>query len=173
MSCPDWRALSARRDAHAGDAPGWHAALEHFDGCPDCQRDAVAADPTLLFRRLPALEPGPGEVEAMKRAVAGMRRGERTRRRRPFQAGALRRPLLRAAALAAVLLGSVLLRGAGSPPPRSAEAVPAAGSSAAALDLRWMPLVEPIDPAYGSIIQVDDDDLSLVVVLPPVSDVDV
>ena len=178
MSCPDWRALCARREAGPTDGPSprrgaseieWRAALEHLDGCDDCQSEALAADPTLLFRRLPAIATGTEEVEAMQRAVASMRRGEKIEQRRP----ALRRSLLRVASLAAVILGSVLLRGAGEPLP-SAEPIPIVEASPAAaseLDLGWLPLIETIDPTYGSIIQVVDDDISLVVVLPSDADV--
>ncbi len=174
MNCPDWRALSARRESDAGGGPSpqgganersegeWRAALEHLDDCEACQDEALAADPTLLFRRLPAFEAGADEVAAMQRAVASMRRGETIERRRP----ALRRSLLRVAALAAVIMGSVLLRGAGVPLPEIAEP-----ATAAELDLEWLPLVETTDPEYSSIIQVVDDEISLVVVLPSNADV--
>ncbi|HYG62828.1 MAG TPA: hypothetical protein VEL74_09625, partial [Thermoanaerobaculia bacterium] len=52
-------------------------ALGHFDTCSDCRSRAIAADPTLLFRRVPALELSPSqeaaEVEAVRNAVAAMR----------------------------------------------------------------------------------------------------
>jgi hypothetical protein len=89
MSCPDWSALAARRnDAHdanaARDANGageaaaaWQQALRHLDACASCRRQALAADPLLIFRRLPALEMGPeherAEIEATRQAVAVMR----------------------------------------------------------------------------------------------------
>ena len=34
-----------------------------------------------------------------------------------------------------------------------------------------MPLVEYVDPAYGSVVEVIDDQVSVVLVLPPVNDV--
>ncbi len=94
MSCPDWRRLDpAARDAsgaphaaagatHAIDALHaihWREALSHLDsGCPHCWREALAVDPTLIFRRLPAPELAPAqeaeEVEAARLAVAAMRR---------------------------------------------------------------------------------------------------
>ncbi|HEV7516675.1 MAG TPA: hypothetical protein VGR07_10280 [Thermoanaerobaculia bacterium] len=88
--CPDWRDLTALRNdapfAHAvaaGEPAGWSAALEHLDGCPACRRAAVAADPTLLFRRLPALatemsaDAEAAEVDSMRQAVAAMRTARR------------------------------------------------------------------------------------------------
>ena len=119
MSCPNWRALSRRREAGSGDAPEWRSALRHLDECPACQAAAPAVDPTLLFLRLPAPEMDRDGVEAMKRAVASMRRGETIEHRRSPRA----RYGLRAGALASVALGSLLLRGAGSAPDRVAPAI--------------------------------------------------
>jgi hypothetical protein len=110
MSCPDWRRLDpAARDAsgapHAGGNAGnagktshaggavdagdallqavhWQQALSHLDsGCPRCWREALAVDPTLIFRRLPVPELSPAqeaeEVEAARLAVAAMRTASR------------------------------------------------------------------------------------------------
>ncbi len=89
--CPDWSRLVAqreeRREDHRGamndDPPGWREALHHFDSCPHCRPQALAADATLLFRRLPgSAQPGEAprgaqiavDIEAMQRAVATLRR---------------------------------------------------------------------------------------------------
>ncbi len=109
MSCPDWRRLdpaareaagAPRADAVAADAAHasgaldaidamgtlhavhWREALRHLDtGCPDCWREALAVDPTLIFRRLPAPEltaaQEADEVEAARLAVAAMRTASR------------------------------------------------------------------------------------------------
>ena len=84
MSCPDWKTLAAWRDDPSSSEPaGWNGALAHFDrGCQDCRRTALAADPTLVFRRLVAVaEPTPAQessdVDAMRRAVAAMRAASR------------------------------------------------------------------------------------------------
>ncbi len=84
-SCPDWTSLAAhRRDRDAAEPEGWSEALTHFDGCKVCRRQALAADPTLVFRRLsvvPASVMSPAEerseVEAVRAAVAGMRAASR------------------------------------------------------------------------------------------------
>ena len=83
--CPDWRRLNpADRDApstpHA--AARWREALRHLDGgCPHCRHEALAADPTLIFRRLPATELDSAqeaeEVAAARLAVAAMRTASR------------------------------------------------------------------------------------------------
>jgi hypothetical protein len=93
--CPDWRQLNpADRDApgspHA--AARWREALRHLDsGCPRCRQEALAADPTLIFRRLPAPELGPAqeaeEVAAARLAVAAMRTASRLEGRDAREAG--------------------------------------------------------------------------------------
>ena len=83
--CPDWRLLVAERDAGAGDLPGWEGAVAHLDGgCEDCREAAVAADPSLLFRRLRHVDAGAADVEAMRHAVASLRRASRVT---PVEAG--------------------------------------------------------------------------------------
>lgn len=84
-ACPDWKALAAHRLERQGVEPeGWSEALEHFDSCRICRRQALAADPTLIFRRLPAAtaataanETSPAEADAMRQAVAAMRTAKR------------------------------------------------------------------------------------------------
>jgi hypothetical protein len=55
--------------------------MAHLDACPHCRREAVAADPLLVFRRLPAVEMPEGEeraeAESMRQAVAAMRTARR------------------------------------------------------------------------------------------------
>ena len=81
MSCPDWRNL----DAAARETAAWDNALRHLDGgCSACWRDALAVDPTLVFRRLPVPELSPAaeadEVAATRLAVAAMRTASRAER---------------------------------------------------------------------------------------------
>ena len=96
MSCPDWKTLAAwRDDPQAGEPAEWQEALAHLDrGCSQCRRDAIAADPTLVFRRLAAVPAAvmtpvqeTSEADAMRRAVAAMRAASRVetskRRGRP------------------------------------------------------------------------------------------
>jgi hypothetical protein len=87
VSCPDWAGLAAHRsDRGRPEPPGWEAALAHLEACPPCRRRALAADPTLVFRRLagddpaaaPAAEFGaPDAADEMRRAVGAMRRAGR------------------------------------------------------------------------------------------------
>lgn len=92
-SCPDWKRLASVREAEASpfardDAPGsaagreWRQALDHLDsGCTLCRREALAVDPLLVFRRLPALEISAEgeerEIDSVLRAVAAMRTASR------------------------------------------------------------------------------------------------
>jgi len=81
VSCPDWKALAAARESAEAEPAEWTEAMTHFDACPRCRREAVAADPLLVFRRLPALEMPAGdelaEAEAMRQAVSAMRTARR------------------------------------------------------------------------------------------------
>jgi hypothetical protein len=104
MTCPDWRRLDpAVRDAsgapgapsRAVDAVRWQEALSHLDsGCPRCWQEALAVDPTLIFRRLPAPELAPAreaeEVEAARVAVAAMRTASRLDAGNPGRLGGRR-----------------------------------------------------------------------------------
>lgn len=176
MSCPDWRTLTtARRDA---DPEAWQSALAHFDDCSRCRQDALAAEPTLIFRRLPTLEAGADEIADIKRAVATMRRArsmEAPRGRASYRQAST---WLRAAALAAVLLGAALLRGTGPATTDrfeqadlgdavNAESLNAANLAVASFDPKRLPLVEDVDPSYGSLIQVVDDEFAIVMVVAP------
>lgn len=86
--CPDWNVLVLHRERDGAAPEGWTAALEHFDACRECRREALAADPLLVFRRLPAPAVSPAEersaVESMRQAVAAMRTAERLESGRRF-----------------------------------------------------------------------------------------
>jgi hypothetical protein len=80
MSCPDWRSLARLRSPiHEEDPAGWDDAVTHFEnGCPSCRREALVAEPMLVFRRLrEALEISAAhevsEVDAARHAVAALR----------------------------------------------------------------------------------------------------
>ncbi len=78
MSCPNWRAL-------APASPAWDEAVAHFDGgCRLCRREALTAEPTLVFRQLRGVGPTvmspaqeASEVDAVRQAVAAMRTASR------------------------------------------------------------------------------------------------
>ncbi|HEX3531299.1 MAG TPA: hypothetical protein VH988_29915 [Thermoanaerobaculia bacterium] len=85
MSCPNWRVLASHREEEAA----WDAAVAHFDGgCRLCRRDALTAEPTLVFRQLRGVGPAAmspaqeaSEVDAVRQAVAAMRTASRVESR--------------------------------------------------------------------------------------------
>jgi hypothetical protein len=129
VSCPDWGRLAALRDRDpAAEPAGWREAVEHSDACPPCRRRALAADPTLLFRRLPVHEltaaEERAEVEATRRAVAAMRTaGRMARGAGEAEAGIHWRRWAAAAVLAVAALSA---RG---PAPEAPLGLPAARST--------------------------------------------
>ena len=188
MSCPDWRRLAAHRRAAPG-TPGaeepeaWPAALDHLDGCSDCRRRAVAEDPLLVFRRLPAVEAGPDSVAAMRAGVAALRRAHRVEGGRApadLDAGRLGRWWGRVAA-AAVLAAALLAVAPAAERTRNAgnAAVevqaryggPALGWTptgflpAAFLDDPGLPAVDDIEHPTASVYHFDDEDVELVMVV--------
>lgn len=178
QTCPDWRALVAhRKDPLSEEPAGWQEALAHLDGCPVCRREAPAADPTLLFRRLPALDMGAAaeaaEVESMIQAVATLRTARRLETPERASRAAWKR-WSAAAALATVALSL----GAGHGlrreptvslsslpvPSRSGTVVPAAVSPRFASD--QVPVVEELNRPAARVYQMDGGkNLSVVMIV--------
>ncbi len=192
MSCPDWYLLARNRDE---DEAAWDEALRHLDDCELCRGLAIDAEPTLLFRGMSSPRAdrfgSSDEIESIKSAVATMRRAESYREQR--KSSWWSRSAVRAASLAALLVSAGLLQGVGTSIPESAATLAEAQGSevlawapigetgseselasplfSEAQSLEQIPLVEDVDPAYGSIIQVIDQDISLLVVVPASLDV--
>lgn len=123
MSCPNWPSIVAERERLGEDTAGWVQALRHLDECPECWERALAADPALLFQRLPVAEVSEEDIGAMQQAVASMRRTrsiEQPRVRglaawKPSHAWSV------AATLALLLAGTWLMRDSWISPPGSGE----------------------------------------------------
>lgn len=180
-SCPEWAALAAWRNDPQGEEPAqWREALAHFDkGCPQCRRNALAADPTLVFRRLVRVaEPTPAQqasdVDAMRRAVAAMRAASRveeaSRRSRASWSWQ------RWAAAAALALAVFSLPGMPSGRARlhpEIFAVPAAGPFAGveASFKDDLPTVDGVDRPDARIYQMDGEELSVVMIVDESLDV--
>lgn len=153
MSCPDWTTLAAHRHARRGVEPdGWPAALEHFDSCAACRREALAADPTLIFRRVPEVAMTPAgeaaEVASVRQAVAAMRTASRLEASRRSSAG------WRRWAAAAVLAGAALSLGRDGGQIR--EEVPVALSTPVpAGELTPLPSIDGLNLPDARIYQVD------------------
>lgn len=178
MSCPDWKTLAAHRlDPGAQDEPaGWDEALGHFDGgCKLCRRDALKADPTLVFRRLPALEMPPAreasEVDAVRQAVAAMRTASRVealeRQSRVRRSGGWKRWVAAAVlALAALSIPSDD-SGHGSRPDFAVAPMERAVALPAALgEVSDLPTIEGVNRPDARVYHMDDGDgLSLTMII--------
>jgi hypothetical protein len=168
VSCPPplrWETLVAHRRRRAAEEPAaWPAALAHLRACAPCRRQALAADPTLVFQLQPEPEPFPEEAEDMRRRVAALRRaaGVVPPRRRFGAAGRV--------AAAAVLL---LLALAQAPPRPSAETPP--GGSLAALpapaDIHLLPVLEDLDRPQARVYELGSGDLRVVMIVDETLDV--
>ncbi|MFL6263601.1 MAG: hypothetical protein ACJ76Y_28230 [Thermoanaerobaculia bacterium] len=159
MSCPDWQDLAAAREVAEGEPAGWTEAMAHFDACPRCRREAVAADPLLVFRRLPALEMPEGderaEAESVRQAVAAMRTAKRLESRQRF-AGWRR---WAAAAVLAIASLSVSWDKAPRPEP-GPVALKAAEPAPAAQRLAVPAALEALDGSNARIYQMNGQDLT-------------
>jgi hypothetical protein len=182
----DWRALAAHRgDPHREEPAGWAAALDHLDRCAGCRRAALAADPTLVFRRLRAAPPAAPhgtvdpEVAAVQQGVAALRAARRlgtaTAGRRPSPGWA--RGVTRGAAAAGLAATALLAGSTGpgrlAPMAPMAPILPAAARSAAAPTLAaavpavtgdpaQMPMLEELNRPDARVYQIEDSNFSVV-----------
>jgi hypothetical protein len=156
LTCPDWRRLAAARDASPGDPPGWDEALRHLDGCPRCQKAAVAADPLLAFRRLPPAPLASDEVEAMRLRVSALRGASRL-------APVRHRPRLSHLAAAAVVALALLAGGNAKRPSDAPPLAPVGSALDAALAAE--PVLDEFDQPFDHVVQWNGDDLSVVLVV--------
>jgi len=165
-SCPDWTALVALREravdgVDAAEPAGWAEAVAHLDACPRCRREAMAADPLLVFRRLPVSEMPEAveqaEAESMRQAVAAMRTARRLESRRSFAGW-------RRWAAAAVLTVASLAMGDRAPvelnPAVTAPEAPAAVAAPAAPSPAATAVLERLDGSDARVYQVDGKDLT-------------
>jgi len=185
MSCPDtarWQALLAHRfEPTASEPAGLAEAMEHLDACPTCRRVALAIDPSLAFRALRRSEAAPGEVEAMRQAVAGLRRarelGERVEIGAPASPRRWPRWALRAAAAAGftVLLAQAYGPRAPIAPPIHVAATAAAPAAARAIvpvaDGDAAPLLEETNRPGARVYEFGGRDLAVVMVVDKSLDV--
>ncbi len=177
MSEIDWQRLTAEHDRHPErDADEWLAALASMDDDPEAWDAAVDADPLMLFHGLPEVETGPADIEAMKDAVASMRRTQASMRRadglRDQVDGSADRArnwsiaALLALAVSVAGLTGITMDSADVPTWEQASQRPAPVPS----EIAQLPLVEDVSPEMGPLMQIEDDGVSLVVVMAADSD---
>jgi hypothetical protein len=151
MTCPDWRALIAAREAEpAADPPAWAEARLHAAHCRRCRSEALAADPLLLFARLPERAVAPREIADMQGAVASLVRASRVAQGGHLPALAPRAAASRtfsASRLAAALgvCSLLALSGAPRPQPAGVGTLAVAGSAFAGAE----PLTEGSRPMHS------------------------
>lgn len=165
LSCPDWSRLAAVRTDEGAEPEGWGEAVEHFDSCSLCRKEALKADPLLVFRRMATVEITPAEerleVESMQQAVAAMRTARRLETRGRFAGW-------RRWAAAAVLAGISLGVGRDKVPQleQAATAPPApVVSSGFTSGIGVAPVLDAIDRPEARIYEVGDDEFSAVMVI--------
>jgi hypothetical protein len=145
---------------------GWTEALAHFDSCSLCRRQALSADPTLVFRRMPVVELTPAqemdEVAAVRQAVAAMRTASRLDDRRPVPGLGSKRGWNRWAAAAVLALASLSL---GQDPGPSFD--PSELSGAAALP----PSIEGVNLPDARVYQMGEEDFAVTMVFSESLDV--
>lgn len=181
MTCPEWTTLAAwQSDPRAEEPAAWREALAHFDqGCTRCRRGALAADPTLVFRRMVRVaEPTPAqeasEVDTMRRAVAALRAASRVEeaKRRSRVTWSWQRWV----AAAALALAAFSLPGMPSGRTRlhpEIFAVPAA-SPFAGVEASFkddLPTVDGVNRPDARIYQMDGEELSVVMIVDESLDV--
>lgn len=165
MSCPDWTGLVALRERAESETPEWSEAMAHLDACPRCRREALAADPLLVFRRLPAPEMPEGEeraeAEAMRQAVAAMRTARRVESRRRF-AGWRR---WAAAAVLALASLSVSWDKVPSPEPARVAAQPAVAAPDEPSPAAGSATLEALDGSDARVYQINGQGLTAFMVV--------
>lgn len=175
MSCPDWTSLAAHRLAGPDAEPpaGWADALGHFDTCSACRDQALAADPTLVFRGVP-------EIAADRALIGEVRAGletlRRVRRVDGEAAGAERRAgngqWWRRAAAVAILASALAAIGPSAAPPSRELGAPATltpfEASFGASSLAGFgedTALDQIDRPNANVYHFDDDRVAVVMVV--------
>ncbi len=182
MSCPDWRALAAARDADSAvDLPAWVEARRHAAECPHCRSAAFAAEPLLLFERLPERTVTPDEIAGMQAAVASLVRASRVGRggqvaAQPISAASGWRSLSRL--VAALGICSLLaLSGAPRPHSRGFADLAAEGSALQGLEAAFegaspvQSAVEELDRPGVRIYELPQADMAVVMIVDASLDV--
>jgi hypothetical protein len=182
MSCPDWQVLIAARDAAPEvDPPGWAEARHHAAQCSRCREAALAADPLLLFTRLPERTVTPAEIGDMQSAVAALVRASRVGRSdpkpettTPLSFGKRASGRLTATRVAAALGVCSLLALSGVP--RSPSPAGGAVDASATFDgMQGMPrfdsVVEELDRPGARIYELPQPDMAVVMIVDASLDV--
>jgi hypothetical protein len=185
MSCPDWKSIAAARSTDPlVDPPGFAAARAHLAVCESCRRGALAADPLLLFSRLPGAAATdavvPGTDAAMAASVLAMVRASRVAAHASDPAAPRPARSARLSAAAAAILFATLLALPGSSPRTRSAAAPetATGPDSRAIE-RWIeatessppPVIEEIDRPDARVYDLSYAELAVVMIVDSSLDV--
>jgi len=167
MTCAELRRLAPESLLASELEPVEHRrAAEHLRQCPECRRQAVAADPAVLFLDLPSLEVTAADVKAVRSAVGAMRRAR-------VLENETSRPVSRwwRHAAAAALLAALLLVPGDTPVEHEAgdgslgleTLIDEGGFLASATEPSS--IIENLNRPQARIYQLTEDDLSLVMIV--------
>lgn len=183
MNCPDWSALVAARDAGPpADLPAWMAARRHLADCGSCRGEALAADPLLIFDRLPERTVSPNEIASMQAAVASLVRAGRVAQAPPGSGhGAATVGFRSVSRFAAALGACFLLALSGAPrphaPPPELDRSAAAGSFVPGQQVAgeggapMQSAVEELDRPGARIYELSQADMAVVMIVDASLDV--
>ena len=174
MSCPAWPGLLEHRFVAGGHEPrGWRPALAHLRGCERCRRRVAALDPSALLAAQPEPEADPGEIESMRRAVAGLRRTREVERRIGRARGTAARWAAAAAVLAALLVPAHLSREPAFEAQRQSLLLDPESVELfrPAPELGAPPLLDALDRPEARVYQLSEEGLSLAIVVDESLDV--
>jgi hypothetical protein len=145
----------------------------HLRECPECRRQAVSADPAVLFVDLPTLEVTEADVEAVRSAVGAMRRARALENETSRPLGRWWRH-----AAAAALLATLLLVPGTTPVYQEAEeGLPGLVAEVEKLDTlieeggflasatEPSSIIENLNRPQARIYQLTEEDLSLVMIV--------
>ncbi len=171
--CPDWPDLVSTEPGR--ETAAWSDALDHFGHCDLCRSEALAADPLLLFRSLPAAELSADETEDLRQGVAVLRRSSDLEPKPSTR----RWPTVAASIVLLLLVGWVVTNDPPAPyQSASADAVEVATAlstdpevalrpeiSEPVFDHHALPLFEEIGEPFEQVVQWSDETVSVVLVV--------
>lgn len=183
MSCPDWQSLVAARElaSETGSAtvsddrpPGWAEARRHVASCGRCRQAALAADPLLLFTRLPETTVTPAEIGDMQSSVMALVRASRIAQVSPAASSGNARETMRAqrggvfsASRIAAALGICSLLALSGAPRRQPPALSTAATVVPTIDS----VIEELDRPGARIYELPQADMAVVMIVDASLDV--
>jgi len=164
MICPSPEELIlAFEDSGLRDSDVSPALLAHLDVCSPCRGRAIEIDPTVVFRELPPLAVSEGEVERMRDAVHILVRNRGLVERVSDPHRGVRRAAIGLLAGLALILGPEMRR---LDPGMLANGAHSTSGLIATMQMPPpYPSIEDVDPPSARVYQLQDDGLSIVMIV--------